>query len=812
MDSYEKLGAFYLGKRFDTEADQIRDELLLYDSKDLTTHAVCVGMTGSGKTGLCVGLLEEAAIDGIPALIIDPKGDLGNLLLTFPDLSAADFEPWIDEGTAKRKGLGVAEFAKQTATQWSQGLADWGQDGTRIQRLKDAAEVAIYTPGASNGRPLRVLQSFAAPSKLDDEDALRERVQATVSGLLSLIGVDSDPMRSREHVLLSNLIDHAWRRGQDLDLTSLIVQTQTPPFDRLGVMDLETFFPAKDRAELAMRLNGMLASPGFGAWLEGEPLDIQNLLYTKSGKPRLAIISIAHLSDAERMFLVTILLNEVVTWMRNQSGTSSLRALLYMDEVFGYLPPTANPPSKLPLLTLLKQARASGLGIVLATQNPVDLDYKALSNAGTWFIGRLQTERDKMRVLDGLEGASAESGGAFDRGAMERTLAGLDSRVFLLNNVHEDRPEIFHTRWVMSYLRGPLTRNQIRSLCVTPATEASLPETQPSTQPSAAAGSVSSTAAAAPGTSIGGRPILPGDVKEFFAARREASAAALQVTYLPSLLTQAQLHYTDRGSKLDHWKRVNQLVILQDPLAVNLWDEPLTLEQAPTLIGQPESGIAFAPLPGEATRSKSYTSWKRKLKTALYRTAVIQQFRAPAFKLYSGLGESESEFGARVRLAAREKRDLAVEKLRKRYAPKLQRLTDRIATAEDRVEREEEQVKELRNRTVIDVGATVLGAIFGRKLGTVGRASRTMRTASRRSREKQDIKRAQDKLETLQEQLDELEAEFETQLEALESLEIDPVIEPKPVRPTKGDIDIESLQLVWTPWAAKPDGRLERLF
>ncbi|MCA9086899.1 MAG: ATP-binding protein, partial [Planctomycetaceae bacterium] len=209
-----------------------------------------------------------------------------------------------------------------------------------------------------------------------------------------------------------------------------------PPFDRIGVIGLENFYPQADRFQLAMLLNNLLASPGFSSWMEGESLDIQKMLYSPDGKPRFTILSIAHLSEAERMFFVTIFLNEVVSWMRAQSGTSSLRAILYMDEVFGYFPPTANPPSKTPMLTLLKQARAFGLGVVLATQNPVDLDYKGLSNAGTWFIGRLQTERDKARVLDGLEGASAAAGHAFDRRQMEVILSGLGSRVFLLNNVH----------------------------------------------------------------------------------------------------------------------------------------------------------------------------------------------------------------------------------------------------------------------------------------------------------------------------------------------------------------------------------------
>src|SRR4030095_4328439 len=388
---------------YDLEKNQPKDGLLLYDSKDLVTHAVCVGMTGSGKTGLCISLLEEAAIDGIPSIVIDPKGDLGNLLLPFPELTAADFVPWINSEDAQKKGLTVDDFAKQESELWREGLADWGQDKARIKRLRDAADFRIFTPGSNAGFPVSILSSFQAPPAALREDAelLNERVSTTVTSLLGLLGVDADPIKSREHILLSTILRNAWASGTDLDLGALFQQIQSPSITRVGVMDLESFFPAKERFELAMLLNNLLAAPGFSSWLEGEPLDIQRILFTPEGKPRVAIFSIAHLNDAERMFFVSLMLNQILGWMRTQSGTTSLRAIFYMDEIFGYFPPVANPPSKLPLLTLLKQGRAFGLGVVLVTQNPVDLDYKGLSNTGTWFIGRLQTERDKARVMEG---------------------------------------------------------------------------------------------------------------------------------------------------------------------------------------------------------------------------------------------------------------------------------------------------------------------------------------------------------------------------------------------------------------------------
>ncbi|MGL4513905.1 MAG: ATP-binding protein [Lacipirellulaceae bacterium] len=472
MPEIDSPHLFYLGRGHDLASGKTADEPLLYKSSNLTTHAVCVGMTGSGKTGLCLSLLEEAALDGVPVIAIDPKGDLGNLLLAFPESRPEDYRPWIDEAAAQRKGQTPEAAAAEAAVLWRDGLAKWGQDAARVKRYADSVERRVYTPGASHGLPMTVLRSFDAPPKevRDDDDSFRQRVSSAVSGLLGLLGIDADPVRSREHILLSTVLTHAWEAGKDVGVADLIKQIKAPPFTEVGVLPLDEFFPEKQRSKLAMDLNNLLASPSFAGWVQGQALSVPELLYGPAtaehpaGKPRLAVVSIAHLDDAQRMFFVTILLSEVLAWMRTQSGTSGLRAILYMDEVFGYFPPTANPPSKQPMLTLLKQARAFGLGVVLATQNPVDLDYKGLSNCGTWFLGRLQTERDKMRVMEGLEGASAQAGSTFDKQQMERNLAGLGNRVFLMNNVHEDAPRVFQTRWAMSYLCGPLSRGQIQKL------------------------------------------------------------------------------------------------------------------------------------------------------------------------------------------------------------------------------------------------------------------------------------------------------------------------------------------------------------
>jgi hypothetical protein len=410
MEDYEKLGVFYLGRPHQKADKKSQEGIFLYDSKDLVTHAVCVGMTGSGKTGLCISLLEEAAMDGIPAIAIDPKGDLTNLLLTFPNLRPEDFRPWVNEEDALKKGVSAEEYAAKQADLWKNGLASWDQSGERITRMRQTADFVIYTPGSNAGIPVSILKSFAPPPQaiLDDDELLRERISITATSLLGIIGIEADPIRSREHILISSLMGQAWRIQKDMDIASLIQQIQTPPITKIGVMDIDSFFPAKERFGLALSLNNLLAAPGFSNWLEGEPLDIGSILYSPAGKPRIAIFSIAHLNDSERMFFVSLLLNQILGWMRTQSGTTSLRSILYMDEIFGFFPPVANPPSKTPLLTLLKQGRAFGLGVVLATQNPVDLDYKGLSNAGTWFIGRLQTERDKARVLEGLEGGGCD--------------------------------------------------------------------------------------------------------------------------------------------------------------------------------------------------------------------------------------------------------------------------------------------------------------------------------------------------------------------------------------------------------------------
>jgi hypothetical protein len=804
---FEKLGAFYLGRTYDLERDAVAPELVLYDSKDLTTHAVCVGMTGSGKTGLCLSLLEEAAIDGIPCLAIDPKGDLGNLLLTFPQLRAEDFRPWIDEGEAARKGATPDQYAEQVAARWRDGLAEWGQDGARIARLRGAADLAIYTPGSSAGIPIAILRSLAAPpaAVVSDGDALRDRVAATASGLLALLGIDADPVRSREHILLSNIFQLAWQDGRDLELASLIAQVQNPPLDKIGVMAVDAFYPPSDRMELSLRLNGLVASPSFAGWLEGEPLDVQRLLWAPDGRPRIAIVSLAHLSDAERMFFVTLLLNEVIAWMRSQAGTPSLRALLYMDEVFGYFPPTANPPSKTPMLTLLKQARAYGLGVVLATQNPVDLDYKGLSNAGTWFLGRLQTERDKLRVIEGLEGASATAGAGFDRQRTERLLAGLKNRLFLMHNVHDDAPVLFHTRWALSYLRGPLTRAQIQTLMAGRTAPASA---GPAPMPRGKAAEAPAGAAES-GTA---RPAVPPEARETFVAPAVARPAGVRLLYRPALIGSADLHFVNAKAGIDLWKSASYVASLEQDRGPDAWDgAELFGGSLQGGGGPPEPGSSFAALPTRATDARSYGTWEKAFRTHLYRESALTLYRSPAFKLTSEPGESEADFRIRLRQVARERRDADVEKLCKKYAPKLARLQERIRKAEQRLGRERSQYEGQKLQTAISMGATVLGAFLGRRVasvGTVGRATTAARGVGRAAREKEDVERAQRDIAALQQQMADLEIEFQRESGALEAA-VDPAtldVSEEIVRPRKTDITINRVALHWLPWWVDAQG------
>ncbi|MDY0018910.1 MAG: type IV secretion system DNA-binding domain-containing protein [Anaerolineae bacterium] len=815
---FEKLGAFYLGKTYDLKSQKLGDELVMYDARDLTTHAVCVGMTGSGKTGLCLDLLEEAAIDRVPAIIVDPKGDITNLLLTFPELRPEDFRPWINVDDARRKGLSEDEFAAKQADLWRSGLAEWGQDGERIRRLRETADFVIYTPGSDAGVPVSILQSFAAPPLSWDDDAelLRERVQGTVSALLGLVGIEADPVRSREHILLSTLFEHFWRQGEDLDLAKLILAIQTPPIRQLGVFDVDTFFPQKDRFELAMGLNNIIAAPSFQSWLQGQPLDIAGFLGTAEGKPRHAIFYIAHLSDAERMFFVTMLLNQLVTWMRTQPGTTSLRALFYMDEIFGFFPPISNPPSKLPLLTLLKQARAFGLGCVLTTQNPADLDYKGLTNAGTWFIGRLQAERDKERLLDGLESASAQAGEALDRAALSKIVSGLGSRVFLLHNVHEEAPVIFQTRWAMSYLRGPLTRTQVRELmgkAKPDQTAAAAPAAATTAQAASPVAAVSTAASATVATVP---PALPAGIQQVYLPLKVGAASAdlevekraggqvavqsRKVFYAPALLGMGQVHFTKQTKGLSVDESTPFALLAQPPSGVGgvRWDEAQSLKLTPRdLIDRPEPEACFDVLPERMNEVREFTALQKDLEDHLYRTSSLTLFYSPAAKVYSEPGEDIRAFKMRLTQEARELRDAEVDKLEDRYSAKLKTLEERLRKAKATLAKKEADARTRKQDALLSAGETIISLFAGRRRSISSAATKVSRASTANidvEAAEEQIEAVQQEMQTLQETLkqetDAIVAQWDAALEKIEEVAI---------TPKRTDVELALFVLAWMP-------------
>ena len=808
MQDYEKLGVFYLGREYDPGEKKLLDNLLLYDSRDLLTHAIVVGMTGSGKTGLCINIIEEAVIDNVPVILIDPKGDLSNLLLTFPDLQAEDFLPWVNGDEASRQALSIPDFAASQAALWQKSLEEWGQTADRIKRLRASADFAIYTPGSNAGIPVSILNSFAAPPPevLEDGELLQERISATVTGLLGLLNIDSDPLQSREHILMSTIIGLVWRSGQYLVLAAFITQIQTPPVSKIGVLELESFYPAKDRFGLMMALNNLLASPGFGAWLEGDPLDIRKILYGQNGKPRVAIFSIAHLSDNERMFFVSLFLNQVLGWMRTQPGTTSLRALLFMDEILGYFPPVATPPSKKPLLTLLKQARAFGLGLVLATQNPTDLDYKGLANIGTWFIGRLQTERDKERLMNGLDGASIGSGVGFDRQKMEQLLSGLTNRVFLMKNSHEDHPVVFQTRWSLSYLPGPLTRVQVKQLMDPYKKQRSVVADKAGEDLPAGPAPASQSSSTA-----GTQPTLPVEISQYFIALRGDSAG---VVYRPVLVGGARLRFSDLKAKVEYSQDITALTPISDQVVAVNWDQARQLDlNLNELEKSSFPGVKFGDLPGVVMKPKIFSQWGKDFENWLYGSQTLNLLRSPSTGWHSEPAENERDFRIRLQQFAREQRDSQADALRKKYNPKITGLQEKLRKAEQAVAREAAQVSQAKMQTAISFGATLLGAFAGRKLtsaSSINKASSAIRGVGRSMQQQEDVGRAEDTVEIYKKQLDELNTQFADELAELESkiaanLE---VLEPVTINLKKTGINILLVSLVWAPYRIDDHGQL----
>jgi len=774
---YEKAGLFYLGRDVDRQSLEPTEVLTLLKNKNFTTHAAIIGMTGSGKTGLGIGLLEEAALDNIPSIVIDPKGDMGDLLLTDPEFRAESFLPWVEE-EAEATGEAPERVAEKTAKFWKEGIESWGQDSQRVARFREVPKT-IYTPGSRAGIPVNLMSSLQSPPAeiLEDGDDFASYLKSTVSGLLALLGIEADPLDSREYVLLAQIVSHAWSTGESLSIETLVARIITPPFKKIGVLPLESFYPEKERFRFATRFNSVIASPDFVNWLGGESLDIRRLLYDDSGKAKIAIFSIAHLGEEERMFFVTLLLNRYIAWMRMQSGSTRLRTLLYMDEIYGFFPPVKNPPSKEPMILLLKQARAYGIGIVLSTQNPVDLDYKGLANIGTWFIGRLQTKQDIERVIDGLGGKSDEE---FSREEIARILANLPKRTFFLKSAHLDGIRLFGTRWVMSYLKGPLKKKEISRLM------ASRKEREGAEDVSRSPVSVSEDG-------FGPAPVLPGTISQRF----EPDPGGRH-RYRPGYGARVTVAFHDQRRGIDHAVEKGYWLLLDSEAESPDWEkaqeEELNFSRWPL---RAPADSQFAPLPAFVSRDEGLRRASSALTDALYRSVRLDLYRCRKLRLESRPGETESEFLVRVQDALDDLKEEAIDKLKERYAKKDRRLQDQLRRARERVEKERTD----QTSSLVGMGVSILGALFGGRGPSASKIGTAINRSSRVLKERGDIGRAQRRVKDLEEKMEDLEMELEEKIDQIDrkfSPENYPV-ETFALRPKKGDIDIESIALVWRP-------------
>jgi hypothetical protein len=734
----------YIGKEFDAASGALGARVEL-PSSDLLTHGLIVGMTGSGKTGLAIGLIEEVLKAGIPVLAIDPKGDLGNLLLLFEDLSPGSFEPWIDAAAAARSGQTVAAVAAQTSAAWQKGLAEWGLSAADVAALRRAHEAVVFTPGSGAGRALNILQSLEAPGVPFDvnEEDLRDEIAGIVSGILGLLKIDADPLKSREYVLLANLVEAAWRAGKGLTLETLIAGVADPPFEKLGALPVESVFPRKDRQGLMMALNNLLASPSFESWREGEPLDVERLLHAPDGRPRLSIVYTAHLADEERFFVTALLLDKLKTWMRRQPGTTALRALVYMDEIFGYFPPhPANPPTKRPLLTLLKQARAQGVGVVLATQNPVDLDYKGLANIGTWLVGKLQTDQDKQRLRDGLVGSGA------DAAAVDRLLDAARKRVFLLHDVHRPGPSLLQSRWVLSYLRGPLTREEVGRLM------AGRP-VAPATPPAAAAARGAATA-----------PLLPAPLRGVYLSRYGGELADAHLL----------VKYAVRHKGAEELIGVRAYPLAAATVNEILDQEPLEVDEA-GLVEEAPAAVRHGALPGFLDASAP-RSLEKALRERLPDKLATTQLYDPVTKDTSAPGETREAFAARLQAAGG---GASVERLRDRLEKKRRELATK---EQDLSGRKQEKWAAIGGAALSALG----GLLGGRKRGISGALSGARGVLSKNRMEST----AETRVEALTAEIAGLEAE----IAAL--ADVDPGrFEERPLVPSRTSVKVLRYDVVW---------------
>jgi hypothetical protein len=825
MGEIDQQGQLYLGREYDLAAGAITDADVMLKARHLTTHAVILGMTGSGKTGLGMILLEEALLQGVPVLAIDPKGDLTNLLLTFPNLAPQDFAPWVDAERAHREGRSVDQVAAETAQTWRQGLGKWGIGPDRIARLREKADMALFTPGSDVATPIDVLHRFRAPD-LDwstHGEPLRDRIESLVTALLGLAGRDTDPLQSSEHVFLSHLVEHTWKAGQDLDLPTLIRAIQEPPIQQIGVFDLESFLPRKDRVDLARALNNIFAAPGFATWRAGVPLEVEDFLYTSQNRPRASVFYLPHLNDAERSFFITLLLGAVREWMLAQPGTSDLRALIYFDEIFGFFPPhPANPPTKQPLMSLIKQGRAAGLGVILSTQNPADLDYKGLTNAGVWSVGTLRTDRDKERVLEGIEGAASSAGGMLQRSDLDRALGTLKPRVFLLHNIRDDAPRFFHTRWAMSFLPGPLTRTQVRQLAQG-AGAVELPEPTPAPSAEAVPAPAPVPETAAPGRDLAsGPPTLASSVSQVFLPATVASDWALrqheertgrqvllrskQLVYVPHLLGVATVYMVDDRKGVNHEEKVARLLEPSPPPAPVDWDEGAVNLTADELSNEPVGEGGYLEVPRHLANANHHKSWNRAFSEYLYRTVRVTILHNPELEVYGEVGESRRDFRVRCEAVARERREEELEKEKEKLKKQVDRIDDKLRREQRELDEDEIDLTARKREEMFSGAESVINLISGR------RSSAMLSSASRRRRMTQ---KAKADVEESREVIEDLEKELKDLAEAWKELEEEVTdrwtktleqVEEVEIAPRRRDVVVDFCGLAWVPmWEIETD-------
>ncbi|WP_294950975.1 DUF87 domain-containing protein [Sulfurovum sp.] len=771
---YEKLGLFYLGKDVDRRTMKPLEALTLLKNKNFTTHAAIIGMTGSGKTGLGVGIIEEAAIDNIPSIVIDPKGDMGDLCLSDPSFSGKTFEPWVRD-EALSKDADPAEYAQKIATMWEEGIESFGQDASRVEKFHNVPKT-IYTPGSSAGVSINIMSSLDRPPAeiMEESDTFNAYLKSTATSLLSLVGITADPLDSKEYILLAQIITRAWLAEEDLSIEMMIGKIIHPPFSKIGVLPLDDFYSQDARFKLATRFNALLASPSFSLWLQGDSLDIQKLLYDENGKARIAIFSIAHLNDDERMFFVTLLLNKYIAWMRRQSGTSALKTLLYMDEIFGYFPPTKNPPSKEPMMLLLKQARAFGVGIVLSTQNPVDLDYKGLSNIGTWFIGRLQTTQDIERVIDGLGG---KVGSDFNKNEIKTLLANLKKRTFFLKSAHLDDIRLFTTRWVLSYLKGPLKRDEIAVLM-----EGQKRQHQENKKQKSA---ITVRKAEA----LGSFQNVDGSIPQYY----EPDPSG-QNTFYPTLGAKATVHFFNQSRGIDEEKDLLLSLEADASLQQISWDEAQseTVDFTHLPHTAPQNAHYYD-LPKVIADDKGLKRAIRALKAYLYQEENLELYRCRSPKLESKVHESRSEFIVRIQDMLQQKKEDAIEKLKSRYTSKENILQDRLMRAQERVKKESSDS----TSSMIEMGISVLGALFGKTSPT--KIGRTISKGGRILKERGDMSRAEERVAKVQDDIDTLNDELEEKVDDLnEKYNIEECeVETFKIKPRRTDIEVDCCAIVW---------------